>query len=207
MEDGEEAARDEVEDAALVGREVLDVVVDVRRDDRVVVVDLRVVDDARERELVECEHVLGRRAVIRDRLQCSGRRLQLRDHLRGDHPGTPPFGDRRAGGLAQLGGDHVRLLGGQLLRVGVAEQVADHPGPEPDGRDREQDQGVVAEESHGVRPGVGERKTTPGMNDLRGTTVLFAGPPSGFLSPGCDAGTAVPASGGYPLMHCPQRRL
>ena len=39
VEDGEEAARDEVEDAPLVGREAVDVVVDVRRDDRVVVVD------------------------------------------------------------------------------------------------------------------------------------------------------------------------
>src|SRR5207245_6543080 len=83
MEDGEEATRDGVEDAALVGREVVDVVVDVRRDDRVVVVDLCVVDDAGERQLVEREHVLGSGAVLLDRTQCLGGRLQLRDHVAG----------------------------------------------------------------------------------------------------------------------------
>ena len=46
VEDGEEAARDEVEDPALVRRERAHVVLDVGRDDRVVVLDLRVVDDA-----------------------------------------------------------------------------------------------------------------------------------------------------------------
>ena len=55
VEDGEEAPRDQVEDAALVGREGGDVVLDVGRDDRVVVVDLRVVDDAAERQLGEVD--------------------------------------------------------------------------------------------------------------------------------------------------------
>src|SRR5438874_2014188 len=84
MESGEEAPGDEIEDATLVGAEVVEVVVDVRRDDRVVVVDLRVVDDARERKLIEGEHVLGCGAVIRDRLQRPGGRLQLRDHVSGE---------------------------------------------------------------------------------------------------------------------------
>ena len=53
VEDGQEAARDEVEHAALVVRERVDVVLDLGRDDRVVVLDLRVVDHAPERELVE----------------------------------------------------------------------------------------------------------------------------------------------------------
>ena len=52
MEDGQEALGDEVEDPPLVGRERLDVVVDVGGDDRVVVVDLGVVDDAAEGQLL-----------------------------------------------------------------------------------------------------------------------------------------------------------
>ncbi len=69
MEHGEEALRDEVEDAALVGREPLDVVGDVGRDDRVVVGDLRVVDHALERELVEAMTNVRALAVVGDRLE------------------------------------------------------------------------------------------------------------------------------------------
>src|SRR5207244_9552002 len=49
MEHGEEAPGDEVEDAPLVGRELRNVVLDVGRDDRVVVFDARVRHDAPER--------------------------------------------------------------------------------------------------------------------------------------------------------------
>src|SRR5262249_2841708 len=85
-EDGEEAARDEIEDAALIGSEVVDVVVDVGGNDRVVIVDLRVVDHARERKLVERENVLRRRAVLLDRLQRRRCRLQLRDYVTREVP-------------------------------------------------------------------------------------------------------------------------
>ena len=64
VEDGEEAFRDQVEDAALVGRERFEIFLDVGRDDRVVVVDLRVVDHAPERKLVEGEYVLGAPPVV-----------------------------------------------------------------------------------------------------------------------------------------------
>ena len=67
MEDREEAPRDQVEDPPLVGREAVEVVLDVGRDDRVVVVDLRVVHDASERQLLEAEHVLRGGRVLADR--------------------------------------------------------------------------------------------------------------------------------------------
>ena len=82
MEHGEEALGDEVEHTPLVGRERLEVLFDVGRDDCVVVAHLRVVDDASERQLVEREHVLGSLAVVLDRLQRRGRRLQLREPCR-----------------------------------------------------------------------------------------------------------------------------
>ena len=59
MENGEEAARDEVEDPALVRRKRAQVVLDVGGDDRVMVVDLRVVDDPCERKLVEAQDEAG----------------------------------------------------------------------------------------------------------------------------------------------------
>ena len=46
MENGEEPARDEIEHPPFVGRETSDVVLDVGRDDCVVVADARIVDDA-----------------------------------------------------------------------------------------------------------------------------------------------------------------
>jgi hypothetical protein len=49
MEDGEEAAGDEIEHPALVRREGAHVVLDVRRDERVVVVDLRIVHNPSKR--------------------------------------------------------------------------------------------------------------------------------------------------------------
>ena len=53
VERREEAAHDEVVDALVVGVHLLDRVLRARRDDRVVVGDLRVVDHARERQHVE----------------------------------------------------------------------------------------------------------------------------------------------------------
>ena len=46
MENGEEPAGDEIKDSPLVGRETTDVVLNVGGDDRVVVADARIVDDA-----------------------------------------------------------------------------------------------------------------------------------------------------------------
>src|SRR5207248_8576084 len=81
VEDGEEAARDEVEDAALVRRELADVVLDVGGNDRVVVVDARVVDDPAERELLQVEHVPRGGGVLGDREQRPRGRLELRDEV------------------------------------------------------------------------------------------------------------------------------
>ena len=83
MEDGQEAARDEIEDPPLVGREALNLVLDVGGDDRVVVVDAGVVHDPAERKLVGPEHEAGGRRILADRLQRGGGRLQLRDEVAG----------------------------------------------------------------------------------------------------------------------------
>ena len=47
-------------------------------------VDLRVVDDARERQLLQAEHVARGRGVLADRLERGGGRLQLRDEVAGE---------------------------------------------------------------------------------------------------------------------------
>ena len=75
MEHGEEAPRNEIEHTTLVGREGLDVMVDVGRNDRVVVGDLRVVDHTLQRQLVEREHILRRLRVVGDRFERPGSRL------------------------------------------------------------------------------------------------------------------------------------
>src|SRR5205823_11733033 len=84
MEYGEEAARDEVEDPPLVGRELVEVVLDVGRNDRVVVVDAVVADDACERELREGEDESRALRVLGDRLEGRSRRLQLRNEIAGE---------------------------------------------------------------------------------------------------------------------------
>ena len=71
MEDGEEAAGDQVVDAPVVVAHLLDAVLGARRDDRVVVGDLRVVDDAAERQRVEPGHVGRGAARTRARLPTS----------------------------------------------------------------------------------------------------------------------------------------
>ena len=65
MEDGQEAPHDHVVDAAVVGVHLLELVLGAGGDDRVVVGDLLVVDDARERQHVEAGHVLGALARTR----------------------------------------------------------------------------------------------------------------------------------------------
>src|SRR5204863_2611941 len=81
MEDGEEATGNQVEDAPLVRGEAVDGMLDVGRDDRVVVVDPRVVDDALQRQPVEREHVARGRGVVADWNQRLGGRLQERHHV------------------------------------------------------------------------------------------------------------------------------
>ena len=65
VEDRQEAAHDEVVDAAVVLVHLVDrMTLGERRDDRVVVGDLLVVDDAPERQHVEPGHVVGGRRVL-----------------------------------------------------------------------------------------------------------------------------------------------
>ena len=84
MEHGEEAPGDQIEDAPFVGRELRHVVLDVGRDDRVVVVDARVIDDAAERELPEGEHVARGVGVLGDRDERLGPGLELRHEIAGE---------------------------------------------------------------------------------------------------------------------------
>ena len=88
MEHGQEAAGDEIEDTALVGRELADVVLDVGGDDRVVVTDLCVVHDPGERKRVEPEHELRRGRVLGDVDERPRRRLQLWDEVAGKPAGA-----------------------------------------------------------------------------------------------------------------------
>ena len=81
VEDGEEAARDDVVDAAVVVAHLVDRVRRVRRDDRVVVGDLLVVDDAAERQHVEPGHVCRAGRVLAAAADDRGDRLDLGDHV------------------------------------------------------------------------------------------------------------------------------
>ena len=90
VEHGEEAPGDQIEDAPFVGRELRHVVLDVGRDDRVVVVDARVIDDAAERELPEGEHVARGVGVLGDRDERLGRGLELRDEIAGEEARRGP---------------------------------------------------------------------------------------------------------------------
>ena len=65
MEDGEEAAHDHVVDALVVVGHLVDAVLGLGRDDRVVVGDLGVVDHAAERQRVQPGHVAPRRGRTR----------------------------------------------------------------------------------------------------------------------------------------------
>ena len=82
VEDGQEALGDEVVDAALVARQPRQVVLVVGRDDRVVVGDPGVVDDAVARQQVEARDVAGAGGVGRiGAADVRGDRLQARVHV------------------------------------------------------------------------------------------------------------------------------
>ena len=81
VEDGEEAPGDEVVDLPLVVRKLLEVVLGLGRDDRVVVGDLLVVDHAAERQLVEPGDVGGGLRVLAVSADEGRGRLDLADHV------------------------------------------------------------------------------------------------------------------------------
>jgi hypothetical protein len=81
VEHGEEPARDQVVDALVVAVHLVELVVRARRDDRVVVGDLLVVDHAAERQDVEALHVLGGLRVLAVAADVAGDRLELVDHV------------------------------------------------------------------------------------------------------------------------------
>ena len=82
VEDGEEAARDHVVDAAVVVAHLVERVLGVGRDDRVVVGDLRVVDHAAERQHVEPGDVRPRPRRTRGcARRCAAVGLISRDHV------------------------------------------------------------------------------------------------------------------------------
>ena len=81
VEDGEEAADDEVVDLLLVVAPLARVDPGLRRHDRVVVGDLRVDDDARQRQLTQAEDVAGRLRVLGQRSDERDGRADLLDQL------------------------------------------------------------------------------------------------------------------------------
>ena len=85
MEDGQEAAHDQVIDAALVVIHLVDrMALRQRRDDRVVVSDLLIVDNAAERQRVESGDVRRRGRVLLLRTYKLRDRLDVGDHVAGD---------------------------------------------------------------------------------------------------------------------------
>ena len=81
MEDRQEAPHDHVVDALVVVAHAVDRVLGPGGDDRVVVGDLLVVDDARERQHVEARDIGGRRGVLALSADELGRGLDLLDHV------------------------------------------------------------------------------------------------------------------------------
>jgi hypothetical protein len=105
-------------------------VLDVGGDDRVVVVDLRVVHDPGKRKLIQAHDVRRSLAVILDVLERRGDDLQLRDHVAGEVArGRPRVGDcllvlvqglRRGQGAAR--GEAEAPVGISLQRGQVVEE-------------------------------------------------------------------------------------
>ncbi len=95
------------------GRELADVVLDVRGDDRVVVVDLGVVDDPGERKRVELQHELRSRRVLGDVDERRRGRLQLRDEVAGEPAGARARIRDRLLALVQGLGGRERAAGGE----------------------------------------------------------------------------------------------
>ena len=121
MEHGEEAARDEVEDAQVVGAHLLERVLAAGGDDGVVVGDLLVVDDAREREEVEAGDVLGGFGVLGPGADELGDGLDLGDHVAGEVARVGArVGERLVLLVAALGGGEGALGGEAEARVGLA---------------------------------------------------------------------------------------
>ena len=81
VEDRKEAAHDEVVDTAIVGAHLVELVLGVGRDDRVVVSDLLIVDDAPEGQQVEAGHVFSRCRVFGVATNLLGGWLDLIDHV------------------------------------------------------------------------------------------------------------------------------
>ena len=131
VEDGQEAAHDEVEDAGVVAGQLLARQL-AGRDDRVVVVDLGVVHDPRERQHVEPGHVRRGLAHRRDARQAAGGRLERRDLVgREELRAGSRIGDDGAGrgALVQALGRGERPLRGEpvaAVRVALeARQVVE----------------------------------------------------------------------------------
>src|SRR3954468_10037116 len=121
VEDREEALRDEVVDLQLVGTHLRQVVLGLRRYQRVVVVDLLVVHDAAEWQPVEREHIFRRAPVLGVVAHEPCGRLDLRDLVaRQEARVGPRVGDRLVL-LVELLSSAQRAPGGEAeQRVGVA---------------------------------------------------------------------------------------
>src|SRR6185437_15170083 len=79
-----------------------------------------VVDDAAERQLVEREHVFGSLAVVLDRLQRRGGRLQLGNHVAGEEArGRTRIRDRLLALVERLRGLQRAPRGEAVATVGV----------------------------------------------------------------------------------------
>ena len=123
VEDRQEALGDQVVDLQLVLAHAPEVVLGARGDDRVVVLDLLVVDDPPERQAVQPHHVLGRLLVLPVVTDQLGDRLDLGDHVAGQEARVRArVGERLVLLVEPLGGGE-RAAGGEAeARVGVALQ-------------------------------------------------------------------------------------
>ena len=130
VEDGEEAPHDHVVDALVVVAHLLDAVLGARRDDRVVVGDLGVVDHAAERQHVEPGHVGGGLGVLAVRADAPGGRLDLADHVGGEEARVRARVGQRlvllveplGGGERAAGREAVAVVGLALERGQVVEE-------------------------------------------------------------------------------------
>ncbi len=132
MEHRQVAAHHQVIDAGVVAGELLGGHL-AGGDDGVVVVDLGVVDDPRQRQHVQPGHILGGLAVHRQLAQVGGDRLELADHVAGKKLGSGTrVGEQRPGArtlvqpLCGLQGarrrDAVAAVGVALQRGQVVQQ-------------------------------------------------------------------------------------
>ena len=142
VEDRQEPLGDQVVDPSVVGVHLLDrVALGARRDDRVVVGDLEIVDDPLQWQLLQADHVLGAGRVLRLGADDAGDRLDLGDHVAGEvarvrprvrqrlvllvqplrRGERPPRGEAEAGvGVALQRGEVVEQLRA-LLALGLLE--------------------------------------------------------------------------------------